>query len=135
MAAPRKNDEGRSVKRVELPDGKTIEIVYFEEAASLPQPTRELHVCPECTCGLVYPVEWAEATSTEWEVLLRCPNCEWRETGIFDQPTVELFDEELDRGTDELVDDLRRLVYANMEEEIDRFAQALAADHLLPEDF
>ncbi len=141
MAAPGKKENGPSVKRVELPDGKTMEIVYFDEASvveenrQVAQPTRELHLCPSCSSGLVYPVEWAEATSMEWEVVLRCPNCERRETGIFDQTTVEHFDEELDRGTDELVDDLRRLVYANMEEEIDRFAQALAEDYVLPEDF
>ena len=54
---------------------------------------------------------------------------------MFDQDTVERFDEELDRGTDNLVEDLKRLIRANMEEEIDRFAEALSADHILPEDF
>jgi hypothetical protein len=70
-----------------------------------------------------------------WEVTLRCPNCEWFNTGVFDQDTVERFDEELDRGTDNLVDDLKRLIRANMEEEIDRFAKALVDNHILPEDF
>ena len=49
-----------------------------------------------------------------WEVSLRCPNCEWETTDVYDQDTVERFDEELDRGTDSLVDDLKRLVAANM---------------------
>ena len=44
---------------------------------------------------------------------------------MFDQETVERFDEELDRGTDQLVDDLKRLIYANMEEQIERFCEAL----------
>ena len=56
-------------------------------------------------------------------------------TGVFDQDTVERFDEELDRGTDNLVDDLKRLIRANMEEEIERFSEALVEDHILPEDF
>ena len=56
-------------------------------------------------------------------------------TGVFDQDTVERFDEELDRGTDKLVDDLKRLIRANMEEEIERFSRALRGDHILPEDF
>ena len=69
----------------------------------------------------------ARSTALRWEVTLRCPNCEWLHTGVFDQDTVERFDEELDRGTDNLVDDLKRLIRANMEEEIERFAQALGA--------
>ena len=52
-----------------------------------------------------------------------------------DQDTVERFDEELDRGTDNLVDDLKRLIRANMEEEIERFSKALVENHILPEDF
>jgi hypothetical protein len=69
-----------------------------------------------------------------WEVTLCCPNCHWAETGVFDQETVERFDEQLDRGTDALVEDLKRLIYANMEEQIDRFSDALADDQILPED-
>ena len=62
------------LKRIVLPSGKTIEVVYFEslsaEAAAAgaakeaPQPAprpdveRELHVCPDCTSELVYPVTW-----------------------------------------------------------------------------
>ena len=70
-----------------------------------------------------------------WEVSLRCPNCEWRGTGIFTQDAVEQFDEELDRGTDALSRDLRRLSHANMQDEIERFSSALDADHILPDDF
>ena len=68
-------------------------------------------------------------------MLLRCPNCEWSELGIYDQATVDRFDETLDNGTEVLVRDLRRLVQANMEEEADRFAAALDVDAILPEDF
>jgi hypothetical protein len=139
-----KNDERQRVKRVALPSGKTIEVVYFDgpasagEAAAGPAPAErqlELHVCPDCDGRLVYPVDWAEIDRASWEVTLRCPNCEWGHTGVFDQETVERFDEELDHGTDSLVHDLKRLIHANMEEEIDRFSHALARDHILPEDF
>jgi hypothetical protein len=127
---------GQRVKRVALPSGKTIEVVYFDEAgASQAAPKHQLHVCPDCDARLVYPVTWSEVDRASWEVTLRCPNCEWAHTGIFDQETVERFDEELDRGTDSLVDDLKRLIHANMEEDIERFAHALARDHILPEDF
>ena len=143
MSQPDNNSQ--YVRRVVLPSGRSIEVVYFDnlaEAAAnepVPAPQRagdlDLHVCPECERELVYPVEWEEASSTHWEVLLRCPNCEWSELGTYDQATVDLFDETLDGGTEVLVRDLRRLVQANMEEEATRFAAALEADAILPEDF
>jgi hypothetical protein len=142
MEAGEKRRQGQRVKRVALPSGKTIEVVYFQDPGEKPgeEPARstsqlELHVCCECDSQLVYPVQWSEVDRESWEVMLRCPNCEWSQTGVFDQETVERFDEELDRGTDSLVDDLKRLIHANMEEEIDRFTQALVQDHILPEDF
>jgi hypothetical protein len=135
MEAQERKGDGQTVKRVALPDGKTIEVVYFHEGARTPERSRNLHECPGCDSTLVYPVAWSVADHTHWEVCLRCPDCEWTETSIFDQETVERFDEELDRGTDDLVDDLKRLIYANMEEDIDRFCEALGNDHVLPEDF
>lgn len=129
---------GQYVRRVVLPSGRAIEVVYFE-SAPLPripvEPLEDLHVCPDCERGLVYPVEWEEVSPTHWEVLLRCPNCEWGELGVYDQITVDRFDEELDLGTEALLRDLQRLTTANMEEEADRFASALANDQILPEDF
>jgi hypothetical protein len=136
MQGSEHQNDSQRVKRVSLPSGKTIEVVYFQSSRhAAPQPQRLLHLCPSCDSNLVYPVHWSEATQTHWEVTLRCPNCEYSEVGQFDQDTVEIFDEELDRGTDELVDDLKALVYANMEEQIDRFCNALSNDHVLPEDF
>jgi hypothetical protein len=131
---------GQYVRRVVLPSGRAIEVVYFERLANkapLPAavPLRELHICPACARDPVYPVEWAETSPAQWEVALRCPNCEWSETGTFDQPTVDHFDEMLDFGTEALVEDLRRLQQANMEQEIDVFARALQAGAILPEDF
>ena len=64
-----------------------------------PLPTRERGDSATCTSAptaiatLVYPVEWAEVSPTHWEVLLRCPNCEWNDVGVFDQATVDRFDE------------------------------------------
>jgi hypothetical protein len=130
------------VRRVVLPSGKSVEVVYFGDSLPAQQPAtsfgateRELHVCDSCGSTLVYPLEWDEASETEWEVTLRCPNCEWQNTSVYEQELVERFDATLDRGTEALVDDLKRLTVANMEEEIDRFAAALAADLILPEDF
>ncbi|MGK2939689.1 MAG: hypothetical protein ACSLFR_18115 [Solirubrobacteraceae bacterium] len=132
------------VRRVVLPSGKTIEVVYFDDTpagtqAHTPAPAErertDLHICGSCGSDLVYPVEWDEAGATHWEVSLRCPNCEWSGTGIFEQDIVDRFDEELDRGTESLVRDLRRLIHANMEEDIERFVLALHNGHIVPEDF
>ena len=133
-------DNGQYIRRVVLPSGRAIDVVYFEPLADdraglASGPVRELHECPSCECDLVYPVEWEEVSPTHWEVLLRCPNCEWNEVGTFDQPTVDRFDKRLDTGTETLIGDLRRLQQANMEEEIVRFARALDAGAILPEDF
>ena len=134
-------NNGQYVRRVVLPSGRAIEVVYFEtlddEAPAAPAhgPVRELHECPSCDRDLVYPVEWEETSPTHWEVLLRCPNCERTEVGTFDQSTVDRFDEQLDIGTEILLRDLKRLQQANMEEEIDRFTRAIGADAILPEDF
>jgi hypothetical protein len=142
------------VKRVVLPSGKTIEVVYFKESdqpqpvAETPvadsrqapqhapaEPHQELHVCVDCAADLVYPVRWEESGSENWSVLLHCPNCDMYREGIFTQDTVETFDEELDRGADALARDYKRLMRANMADEIDRFVGALNSDAILPEDF
>jgi hypothetical protein len=133
-------NNGQYVRRVVLPSGRAIEVVYFETLAeSAPSrtdgPVRDLHICPCCDRDLVFPVEWEEVSPTHWEVLLRCPNCEWTEVDTFDQPTVDRFDEKLDIGTEILLRDLKRLEQANMEEEIDRFVRAIDAGAILPEDF
>jgi hypothetical protein len=68
-------------------------------------------------------------------VLLHCPNCDVFREGVFTQDNVELFDEELDRGADALARDYKQLMRANLADEIERFAGALAAGAILPEDF
>ena len=135
-------DNSNYVRRVVLPSGRAIEVVYFEnQPAHTPQTAAvvrehvDLHICPECDKALVYPVEWEEASPTHWEVQLRCPNCEWQSVGLYDQSTVDRFDEQLDHGTEALVRDLKRLTRANMEEEVERFSSALASDAIWPMDF
>jgi hypothetical protein len=143
------DEQTHYVKRVQLPSGKTIEVVYFRESAPLDEapavapitdepaaePHQDLHVCLECSSDLVYPVQWEESGSENWSVLLHCPNCDVYREGVFSQDTVEGFDEELDRGADTLARDYKRLMRANMSEEIERFVGALTAGAILPEDF
>ena len=153
---PLPNNEGHQMKRIVLPSGKTIEVVYFEShSEALPpaapeapptedveaparvpaEDTHELHLCVNCESELVYPVQWEEAGPESWHVLLRCPDCEWNESGIFPQAQCDRFDDELEAGTEALTKDFKRLVTANMAEEIERFVQALEADAIQPMDF
>jgi hypothetical protein len=151
------NSDGHQTKRIVLPSGKTIEVVYFdshvagvppvvEEAApeirekQLPVPapaeeTGDLHVCANCESELVYPVQWEEASRDSWHILLRCPDCEWSESGVFPQGQCDRFDDELESGTEALSRDYKRLVTANMAEEVERFIHALDSDAIQPMDF
>ena len=139
------------VKKIILPSGKAVEIVYFdalgggdEAAATLAQSLRPdtprvvapaLEVCPCCQATLVYPIDWREAESDRWELELRCPACEWRDRSTFDQEAVERFDDVLNAATDSLIDTLERVSRDNLRAEIDRFVEALEHDHILPFDF
>ena len=123
-----------SVHRIVLPSGRKIEVVRFNDEPGVAKPG-PLHMCPSCESHLVQPIEWTEASEERWELLLRCPNCDWSDEGIFDQQAVEELEENLDEGLADLLGDLQRLTQANMAEEIDRFVTALERDLVLPEDF
>src|SRR5215212_5501100 len=120
-------DTPSHVRRVVLPSGRAIEVAYFDTRQPLAHArtsTRErvdLQVCPTCDKTLVYPIDWQEASPTHWQVELRCPNCEWHSFGTYGQETVDHCGEQLDRGTEALMADLRRLTRANMEDELERF--------------
>jgi hypothetical protein len=134
-------DKPSDVRRVVLPSGKTIEIVYFgdrgsaAEAPVVPNKTGELHICGHCASTLVYPTAWEEASGDAWTLTLRCPECERRTEGVWSQGVVERFDEELDHGTQMIVRDLKQLTHANMQDEVERFIAALRADQIWPIDF
>ena len=140
------------VKKIILPSGKAVEIVYFHaapEASAAPEsgvPASEalastetteagLESCPDCSSRLVYPVDWREADEDHWELELRCPNCEWGDRSIHRQDTVEVFDEILNAGTDALIETLEKLTRENMEADIQRFVDALEQGHIEPMDF
>jgi hypothetical protein len=137
------------VKKIILPSGKAVEIVYFDALAAgdapaaaaadvTPAPIAPEHgleCCPRCRETLVYPVDWREAEDGRWELELRCPSCEWRNRGVHDQDAVEAFDDVLNAATDHLIDALEELSRENMREDIERFVAALEGDHILPMDF
>ena len=144
----RPSNPRHAVRRVVLPSGKTIEIVYFSDApgaeATAPAPappseprpcSDELHVCPTCESPLVHPTDWEQVGDAEWDLNLRCPNCEWGERSMHSQEQVEAFDEILNGGTDTLIDSLERLTRDNMEADIERFVAALESGLIQPFDF
>jgi hypothetical protein len=146
--------------RVQMPDGKQIEVTYRDQRAPQPSydpedsypadpiddlnpvfspepacPPQELHVCFNCAGELVYPLDWIEEGARHWRIVLRCPECEARREGVFEQSVVELLDDELDRGASALLSDLKRLTHANMTDEVEFFVRALQADLITPSDF
>src|SRR6202451_4815604 len=109
--------------RVQLPSGKQIDVVYRDQhppatpdGGHAPDP---LHICFHCAGELAYPLDWAEEGPRHWRIVLRCPECEARREGVFDQTAVERLDDELDRGSSALLGDLRRMTHANVSEEIE----------------
>lgn len=128
------NQKHHSVRRIVLPSGRSIEVVRFDDQTRVP-PTTGLHVCPTCKSELVQPVEWGEVSDDRWELTLSCPNCDWSCRDVYDHDQVMQLEEQLDEGVSAILGDLKRLANANMADEIDRFASALKADLILPEDF
>ncbi|HEU0019342.1 MAG TPA: hypothetical protein VFQ14_03525 [Thermoleophilaceae bacterium] len=94
-----------------------------------------LHVCARCGSPLVQPEWWEETDGGSWRVGLRCPDCEHCREGIYSQGVVDAYDEQLNEGSDELATAYRRMVRDNLVAEMERFAGALRAGAILPEDF
>jgi hypothetical protein len=144
-----------------MPDGKHVEVTYRDQRRT-PQPSfapepsyapesldeldpllagepvcppQELHVCFNCSGELAYPLDWTEEGERHWRIVLRCPECEARREGVFEQSVVERLDDELDRGAGALLSDLKRLTHANMTDEVEFFVRALHADLITPSDF
>ena len=80
-------------------------------------------------------MDWEPAGRHGWSISLRCPECEWRDEGVFPQEVADRFDDALDNATAGLLDDLHLLTRTNMESQITRFVKALEQDWILPEDF
>ena len=129
----KENSHQHSVRRIVLPSGRTIEVVRFQETE--PQTPRGLHICPSCDSELVQPLDWCEAPDGRWELLLECPNCLWGTEGLYGEDEVHALEEKLDQGLADMIRDLQRLTHANMADHVERFAAALRADLILPEDF
>ena len=110
------------IKRIVLPSGKTVEIVYYQASdgerpgatelrdieAGAELHVRRLELCGACGGERVHPTEWNE---------------------------VERFDDVLNDATDRLIEELDRVTRENMNEAVDRFRSALESDGIVPFDF
>jgi hypothetical protein len=137
------------IKRIVLPSGKTVEIVYYqasggrdpvisdvheiEHGAGLQ--VRQLEVCGGCGGDRVHPTEWDEVEEMRWQLALRCPDCEWRHSDTYEAHEVERFDDVLNDATDRMIEELDRVTRENMNEAADRFRAALDSDGIMPFDF
>jgi predicted RNA-binding Zn-ribbon protein involved in translation (DUF1610 family) len=99
--------------------------------------TKDLHVCGSCRRPFVVPeaVVAAPGPAAGVVVELRCTDCGWTHTGAYSQAAVEALDRALDRAEREIRNALEICELSDEIERIDRFAEALYADLILPEDF
>jgi hypothetical protein len=149
------SDTPSQTRQVTLPSGRTIEIVYLDEApepeafvvghpgaevlderaAMLAEVAHDLTLCGACGCEFVQPVDWDEAGPRHWKLELRCPNCERHGTVVVEDEVVDHYDLELERGAARLARELHEAVEQGIEDEVARFAAALDSGLILPEDF
>ena len=130
------------VKKIILPSGKAVEIVYFnsepgvmEATPDEPLNTVALDMCPDCTSEFVQPTEWFELDPGRWQIDRLCPNCGWESSDVHSEAEVEQYDIALSDGADQMVETLDELQHENMEREIEEFVTALEAGHIQPMDF
>ena len=97
---------------------------------------RDLHICDRCRTPFVVPVSILDVHDDgHYVVELSCANCEASSLCVQDEASLEALDYELDRSLLAMQEALDTLVLADELERIDRFAEALQADLILPEDF
>ena len=99
-------------------------------------PTDELHVCADCRRPFVVPVSVVDLVDRDRAVVeLHCTNCGRTVLGVHEDAALEALDRELDATTDSMRESLALLTYVDELERIEAFADALARENILPEDF
>ena len=97
---------------------------------------RTLHLCPCCGSSLIQPISWEQTSDRNgWRVGRRCPECEWLGDSVHNVREIDAFDEQLELGSQELVDELRSMEHANMSEMATTFITALSSDLIGADDF
>jgi hypothetical protein len=103
----------------------------FESALS-----RDLRFCPTCRQPFVAPREILATRGDGQHVVdLVCANCEWSAIEMHDADRLGALDRALDRDSAQIEAAARALALSLELDRIDRFAAALWAGHILPEDF
>jgi hypothetical protein len=138
------------VKRITLPSGKVVELVYLQtgwaetttveadEAGATAEPrlhVRRIELCLQCGSDRVHPLDWREVEDMRWELDVRCPDCRWTGSDVYEQPEVERYDDVLLAAAGDLTEELDRITRENMAEHLERFRAALDADAITPFDF
>ena len=130
------------VKRIILPSGKAVEIVYLQSAPGATRlarrdarSPRRSSCVPSATASSSTRLAWHELSPGRWEIERRCPECEWERPGVHGEADVQRYDALLNEGTDALIEHVEQLAHDNMAAEIERFVAALRDDHITPFDF
>lgn len=94
-------------------------------------------MCGSCRRPFVVPEAILEtpAAGEQYVVQLRCADCGWAHVGAYPGAALEALDRELDRGEAEIQAALEVCEIVDELERIDRFAAALHAGLIVPEDF
>ena len=103
-----------------------------------PVPTQDpdLQTCPACSGRFVIPGRIHGVTGDDSVLLdLICTSCGWGNTEIHDDAELVGLDESLDVAYADLMALFETVWVANRVDEIERFAAALDAGLILPEDF
>lgn len=97
----------------------------------------DLHLCGSCRRPFVVPdaIVPTPGTTTDVVIELRCNNCGWMRVGSFPVSAVEALDRALDLSEREIRAALEICELTDTLDRIDRFARALHADLITPEDF
>ena len=98
------------VKRIILPSGKAVEIVYFQSEPGVDTAAQRpdsggggLEVCPDCAGELVHPTDWHELCAVTGSSSCVAPSASGC-TGVHDEADVQRYDALLNDGTDKLIE-------------------------------
>jgi len=111
----------------------------MNQHGSLPNetsPASQPHVCRICRRPFLVPMSIVTLVSQRGYVVeLRCSNCDDATVALLDDDQMERLDRELDKQAGDIRHAIAEMRLADELERVDRFATALHAGHILPEDF
>lgn len=91
--------------------------------------------CPVCGGAHVFPDDWERNRDGDWNIVMRCPECETRRRIVLGREGVEALNRTLYRNAQTLAREADVLSRRNFEEEAAKLVEALALDLILPMDF